>query len=179
LFPQRLKISRSLRKTLKKRLYTASMDCSFDGVIDACAGPRRDGDGTWLMPEMIEAYRTLHRRHIAHSVEIWAGDDLVGGLYGVALGRVFFGESMFSRVSDASKLALVYLCQKLLDWGYRLIDCQVHTEHLTRLGAEEIPRKHFTDLLTRWCAGSDPSGSWYGGRRQIGLPAPSERTQPP
>ena len=179
LFPQRLRISRSLRKTLRKRLYSASMDFSFDRVIEACAGPRRDGDDTWLMPEMIEAYRTLHRQHIAHSVEIWAGDDLVGGLYGVALGRVFFGESMFSRVSDASKLALVHLCQELLEWDYRLIDCQVHTGHLTRLGAEEIPRKTFTSLLGRWCPETGRAGSWWRGRREIMFPTPLEGLSPP
>lgn len=147
LYPQRLKVSRSLRKTLRRNHFKVSVDQDFDAVIDACAGPRRDDDGTWLLPEMIHAYRQLHRLGLAHSVETWQDGELVGGLYGVALGQAFFGESMFSRATDASKVALAQLCELLAGAGFAFIDCQVHTAHLQRLGAEEIPRQRFRDEL--------------------------------
>ena len=160
LFPERLKVSRSLRKTLGKRLFAASVDKAFDAVIAACAAPRTEDGGTWILPEMMLAYRRLHRLGFAHSVEVWADGELVGGLYGVALGRVYFGESMFSRRSDASKVALVYLCEKLSQWGYRLIDCQLYTEHLISLGAEEVPRRAFSALLRTACDEEPEEGSW-------------------
>jgi leucyl/phenylalanyl-tRNA--protein transferase len=147
LFPGRLRISRSLRKTLRKQHYQVSVDQAFDQVIHACAGPRRDDSGTWLVPEMISAYRKLHRLGVAHSVETWKDGQLVGGLYGVSLGRVFFGESMFSRADDASKVALVQLAELTRAAEFTLIDCQVYTGHLERLGAEEIPRSRFQQLL--------------------------------
>lgn len=174
LYPERIKVSRSLRKTLGKRLFMASVDRAFDAVIAACAAPRGDGDGTWILPEMMLAYRGLHRHGLAHSVEVWSDGDLVGGLYGVALGRVFYGESMFSRRSDASKVALVYLCQKLLQWGYRVIDCQLHTEHLISLGAEEVSRGTFSALLRTACDESPWEGSWT-----LTAPEYPERTPPP
>jgi len=152
LYPGRLHVSRSLRKSLRKP-FEVSLDRDFPGVIRACAAPRQDEDdpGTWITSEMMAAYIRLHRLGHAHSVEVWLEGELVGGLYGVAIGAVFFGESMFSRRRDASKIALVHLTRQLADWGYRLIDCQVYSEHLVSLGAEEIPRKAFAHLLNQYC----------------------------
>lgn len=163
LFPERLRISRSLRKTLRKGGFLATLDRDFEGVIKACARPRGRERGTWLVPEMIDAYCNLHRYGIAHSVEIWKDDTLAGGLYGVAIGRVFFGESMFTRVTDASKVALVHLCRTLSDRGFRLIDCQILTEHLIRMGAQQIPRTEFVRMLDSWCSYPDFPGSWDNG----------------
>ena len=160
LFPEQLRVSRSLRKTLRRGVFSATMDHAFDRVIRACSAPRAEDTGTWLVQEMVQAYGLLHRHHLAHSVEVWADGELVGGLYGVALGRVFFGESMFSRRSDASKVALVHLAQQLNTWGYRLIDCQVRTEHLVRMGAQELPRAEFTRLLETWNSIPGREGSW-------------------
>lgn len=160
LFPERLHISRSLRKVLRRGILQATFDLAFSQVIHACSGPRRSGSGTWLVNEMILAYERLHKLSIAHSVEVWEEDTLVGGLYGVALGRIFFGESMFSHRSDASKVALVYLVQHLQEWGYQVVDCQMRTEHLVRMGAEEIPRKHLTHLLNTWVHVPGCEGSW-------------------
>ena len=168
LFPNRPRISRTLRKTLRKGRFGATMDRDFDAVITACAQPRSADNGTWLVPEMIAAYRRLHHRGLAHSVEIWQDDTLAGGLYGVAIGRVFFGESMFTRIRDASKVALVHLCGRLLEQGFRLIDCQASTAHLFRMGAEQIPRTDFIRMLERWCPGPDRRGSWDD--RRISLP---------
>lgn len=147
LFPERLHVSRSLRKTLRRGHFEVSVDQAFGDVIDACAGPRRDDDGTWLLPEMIEAYRALHRLGCAHSFETWMDGELVGGTYGVALGRAFFGESMFSYRADASKVALVQLAELARAAGFAFIDCQVYTEHLQRMGAQELPRARFLTLL--------------------------------
>lgn len=163
LFPDRIRISRSLRKTLRKGLFGATADRHFDAVIDACAQPRGEAGGTWLVSDMIAAYQRLHRRGFAHSVEVWRDGHLVGGLYGVAIGRVFFGESMFSRISDASKVALVHLCRMLSDRGFGLIDCQVLTGHLVRMGAEQIERAQFVRILDRWCPLPGWSGSWDDG----------------
>jgi len=147
LFPDRLRISRSLRKTLRRGAFTVSLDRDFGAVIRACAAPRADAGGTWIVPAMARAYERLHVLGLAHSAESWQGDELAGGLYGVAMGRVFFGESMFSRASDASKVALAYLARCLSDWGYALIDCQVYTPHLASLGAVEMPRAEFQRRL--------------------------------
>lgn len=160
LFPSQVALSRSLRKRLRKRELCATLDRAFSSVIRGCAAPRESDGGTWIVPEMIDAYVTLHRLGIAHSVEIWHGPELVGGLYGVAIGRAFFGESMFSRASDASKVALVHLCQRLFEWGFQLIDCQMRTEHLLRMGAIEIPRAQFTTLVERACNLPGRAGSW-------------------
>ena len=173
LFPERLRVSRSLRKTLRRSTFSATLDYDFGGVIDACSEPRADGYGTWLMPEMRDAYRRLHAHHLAHSVEVWSDGELVGGLYGVALGRVFFGESMFSRRTDASKVALVHLVNTLRAWGYRLIDCQVRTEHLVSMGAEEIARRDFTALLRTWQQLPGREGSWRD--EPAVSPAPPEK----
>jgi leucyl/phenylalanyl-tRNA--protein transferase len=151
LFPDKIKISRSLRKRLRHGGFRVSYDRAFLQVISACAKPRKDAPGTWLVPSMIRAYTELHRLGMAHSVEVWQEERLVGGLYGVAIGSVFYGESMFSRVSDSSKVALVHLCRTLLALEFKLIDCQVYTQHLISLGAEEIPREHFCQYLDNWC----------------------------
>lgn len=161
LFPDTFKISRSLRKTLRKRLFSVTLDTAFNDVIEACSEPRPDQDGTWITNEMKQAYIQLHRIGFAHSVEVWEGDELVGGLYGVSLGKVFFGESMFTRRSDASKVGFTYLIEQLKSWGFGLIDCQVHTSHLSSLGAEDIPRESFLDLLDTWCEPFDAhQGQW-------------------
>jgi len=173
LFPERLRVSRSLRKTLRKGLFGATIDRDFDAVINACAQPRAESGGTWLVPEMIAAYRMLHLRGLAHSVEVWRDGMLAGGLYGVAIGRVFFGESMFTRVSDASKVALVHLCRTLLERGFRLIDCQVLTGHLIRMGAVQVGRTDFIRMLDRWCPLQDRGGSWDDGRIRAPEPPPA------
>jgi leucyl/phenylalanyl-tRNA--protein transferase len=151
LFPEHLKVSRSLRKTLRNKGFEVSLDQDFSAIIKHCAMPRGDDEGTWITPAIERAYTQLHQMGIAHSVECRLDGDLVGGLYGVALGKVFFGESMFSRVSDASKVAFVALVQQLQRWGYPLIDCQVHSSHLRSLGAEDIPRREFIAQLDQWC----------------------------
>jgi len=160
LFPDRLKVSRSLRKTLRKPLFTVTLDQAFEAVIENCAMPRGEDDGTWITPAIKRSYTMLHQMGIAHSVEVWRHGELVGGLYGVALGRVFFGESMFSRASDASKVGFATLVKQLHRWGYPLIDCQVHSDHLESLGAETIPRKEFIALLDQWCEVEATSSAW-------------------
>lgn len=149
LFPEELHVSRSLRKTLRRGDFTITFDQDFAAVIRACAAPRSYADGTWITSAMQQAYLELHRRGIAHSVEAWQNGELVGGLYGLALGRLFFGESMFSRRDDASKAAFVTLVERLRDCGFALIDCQMHTEHLARFGARQIPRHAFAACLQR------------------------------
>jgi leucyl/phenylalanyl-tRNA--protein transferase len=136
-------VSRSLRRRLRRRDYEITFDTAFAEVLRACAGPRRREAGTWLVPPMIRAYQRLHEAGIAHSVEIWIDAALAGGLYGVSLGRMFFGESMFTRKPDASKIAIVLLARHLARWQVPMIDCQMRTEHLASLGAIEIPRQQF------------------------------------
>ncbi len=160
LFPNELKISRSLRKTLKKDHYQIRTDCSFSQVMHACAAPRKGQAGTWIHPKMVTAYTILHEMGLAHSVETWMDGVLVGGLYGVSLGKVFFGESMFSLVPDASKIALVHLAKQLQYWEYGLIDCQVKTGHLASLGAREISRVEFGQMLNTLITGSEPGRKW-------------------
>ena len=147
LFPDELKVSRSLRKSVAHDLYETRFDTSFRAVMEACASPRDGQGGTWIVPEMVDAYTALHQRGFAHSVESWQAGELVGGLYGVALGKVFFGESMFTREPDASKVALVRLVERLKAADYRVIDCQQATAHLASLGAREIPRAEFSQLV--------------------------------
>ena len=147
LFPDDVRVSRSLAKVLRRDNYQFSFDRAFPAVIDACAAPREGERGTWITPAMRAAYIELHGLGHAHSAEIWMDGRLAGGLYGVALGRVFFGESMFHRVSNASKLAFVLMVHLLREWNYALIDCQVHTAHLQTLGAREIAREEFARLL--------------------------------
>ena len=151
LYPNQLHLSKSLKKTIRKTLYEVTFDKDFTSVIHGCAELRKEQDGTWITPEMVNAFENLHELGIAHSVEVWHKEngltELVGGLYGIAMGRVFFGESMFSRRTDASKVALVYLSEKLLKQGFNLIDCQVYSEHLASLGATTIDRQHFSQHL--------------------------------
>jgi len=160
LFPERIKISRSLRKTLRKKIFTLSVDQCFEAVVQHCGEPRDGEDGTWITQDMKVAYCRLHRLGYAHSVETWYRGELMGGLYGVAIGRVFYGESMFSRMSDASKVALVALAVQLKRWQFALIDCQMHTPHLLRMGAVDIPRSTFIKLLKRFCPLPVTSAEW-------------------
>ena len=164
LFPDRINISRSLRKILRNGAFTVTADTAFPAVIDACAAPRTADaadSGTWITPEMRRAYCRLHQLGHAHSIETWLEGELVGGLYGVAVGRVFYGESMFSRTSNASKVALVALAIQLRRWDFALIDCQVRTDHLQSLGAVDIPRDMFLQLLERFCPALGRVDSWH------------------
>ncbi|WP_409526336.1 leucyl/phenylalanyl-tRNA--protein transferase [Nitrincola sp. MINF-07-Sa-05] len=147
LFPDELYLSRSLRKRLRRQDYQVTFDQAFAEVIQACAEIRSEKGGTWISEPMQIAYTELHKRGIAHSVEVWIEGELVGGLYGLAMGRMFFGESMFSRQRDASKIAFSYLTVQLQRWGFNLIDCQVYNPHLASLGARVIPRMTFCRLL--------------------------------
>ncbi len=151
LYPADFHVSRSLAKASRRLPWAFSVNEDFAAVIDACAAPRDTQDGTWITPEMRAAYIDLHRRGWAHSVEVSLDGELVGGIYGLAIGRAFFGESMFSRVSNASKLALRFLCQRLQDDDFKLIDCQMHTAHLGSLGARLISRDAFERQLTTAC----------------------------
>ncbi len=146
LFPKKLKVSKSMKTIQNKGVFQVTYDSCFKQVITACSNaPRKDQDGTWITNDMIDAYCELHQQGIAHSVEVWQDEKLVGGLYGVSLGTSFFGESMFSKVSNASKFGFIKLVNRLIEKNFELIDCQVFTEHLKSLGAEEINR---TNLLT-------------------------------
>lgn len=149
LFPDELHISRSLGKVLRRQTFTISYDLAFDRVIDACAGPRSYADGTWITDAMRQAYQQLHRLGHAHSVEVWQAGELVGGLYGLCIGQVFFGESMFSHADNASKVAFAHLVPDLQRWGIRLIDCQMQTRHLGSFGARAIERQAFAEQLAK------------------------------
>lgn len=149
LLPNNLHISRSLRKVLRSDLFSVTFDRNFTDVIHACSEPRKDEDGTWITSEMQAAYFALHAQGHAHSVEVWQQDQLVGGLYGIAIGQLFFGESMFSRTSNASKVGFVTLVSALKAAGFVLIDCQMPTAHLISLGAESIRRSEFSEYLTQ------------------------------
>lgn len=158
LYPGQVHVSRSLRRRLRRGGLELRIDSAFDQVTAACAEPRGDENGTWLLPEMRRAYADLYRQGDAHAIELWAGARLVGGLYGVAIGRVFFGESMFSRVADASKVVMVYLSELLSAHSYAFLDCQVFNPHLARMGAVEIPRGRFLDEL-RLATDGQPDGT--------------------
>lgn len=147
LFPQALHVPHSLLRVMRKQHYEIRIDTAFAAVMQACGAPRAGQDGSWISAEMIAAYSALHRLGLAHSIETWLDGELVGGLYGVALGRIFYGESMFARVSDASKIAFVHLVRQLQRWQFELIDCQMNTAHLARFGAVEITRAGFVRLL--------------------------------
>jgi leucyl/phenylalanyl-tRNA--protein transferase len=159
LFPDELKISRSLAKTLRNGRFLVSVDRDFCRVTEGCAAPRREA-GTWITPQMAQAYQRMHELGFAHSVETWHEGELVGGLYGMAIGRVFFGESMFSLRRDASKVALVHLVARLSRMGVGLIDCQLPTPHLTRLGSRLIPRREFEALLDNLCPQDPRTTAW-------------------
>lgn len=155
------KVSRSLRKTLNKAVFEVTFDRAFDAVIRDCASAPRQGQrGTWITKEMQEAYIELHGLGFAHSVETWRGDELAGGLYGVSLGKAFFGESMFHRRTDASKVALATLVEKLQAWNFHFIDAQMTTEHLLRLGAVEMPRRIFLKRLQSALRHPTKRGKW-------------------
>lgn len=147
--PTDIRISRSLGKRLRKNEYTVTCNRAFKDVIEGCAAARKGVESTWITPEVKLAYWQLHQQGYAHSVECWYGNSLAGGLYGIALGKVFFGESMFSRRNDASKVALVHFARQLEQRRFRLIDCQVHSRHLEMLGAKSIRRELFLDILHR------------------------------
>lgn len=151
LFPSELKVSKSMKVLLKRDAFTFTINRNFAGVIHACKQtPRKGQDGTWITDEVEHAYIRLHRLGHAHSAEAWLGDQLVGGLYGIRMGKVFFGESMFSLVDNASKYAFISYVGLLLSEGVELVDCQVHTQHLENLGAQMIPRADFIALLKQW-----------------------------
>lgn len=160
LFPDELRVSRSMRQFLKKGSVRITFDQAFREVIAACRRPRPGQDGTWITTEMREAYAVLHDLGLAHSVEVWREQELVGGLYGVSLGRAFFGESMFSAIPNASKAALITLVKNLKNRGFDLIDCQVETAHLTGLGARPIPRRDFSALLKQSLGHETLRGNW-------------------
>lgn len=160
IFPAKVYLSRRTRRRYNTGVYTLSADSAFGQVMQACAEPRGDDNETWITADMLGAYEELHRAGYAHSVEVREDGLLVGGIYGLALGSIFFGESMFSRRTDASKIALIALCRQLQQWGYRLLDCQVGNPHLFRMGAEQISRRRFESLLQRLIGDSRPAGSW-------------------
>ena len=161
LVPEQLHISKSLRRCLRQGQFRASTNEAFDQVVKACAAPRRGDTGTWIIDEMIAAYCHLHRLGHAHSVEVWVGDELAGGIYGVAVGRVFCGESMFSRHTNGSKVAMAYLCQWLVGQGFNLLDCQLNNPHLEKMGAQSMPREQYL--------------SWLAAHRDSGLQWPEAR----
>jgi leucyl/phenylalanyl-tRNA---protein transferase len=157
----RLTVPRSLAKTIRQAPFRLTLDTAFPEVVEGCASVERPGQrGTWITPAMKEAYRELHRRGVAHSVEAWKDGRLVGGLYGVSLGAAFFGESMFARERDASKIAFVALVSQLVRWGITLVDCQVYTDHLARFGASEWPRRRFLAALAKAIAQKTLPGPW-------------------
>ena len=160
LFPQDFNTSRSLTKTIRNKGFETRLDTSFDSVINKCGSAEIRPGGTWLSPEMQAAYESMHSLGYAHSVETWYQGRLVGGLYGVAIGRVFFGESMFSLERDASKVALRRLCDELVARDFHMIDCQMATPHLLTLGAQLIPRAQFISQLTEHTVRNDQPGSW-------------------
>ncbi|NOQ34263.1 MAG: leucyl/phenylalanyl-tRNA--protein transferase [Methylococcaceae bacterium] len=158
--PEDIKVSRSLAKTIRKQRFTLTVDTAFAAVLEACAAPRDYAMGTWITDDMMQAYNQLHRIGTAHSAEAWLNDELVGGLYGVAIGKVFFGESMFHTQTDASKVVFVELVKQLGKWGYELIDCQVHSEHLVSLGAYEVSRETFIEELSQYRHSSPNPEAW-------------------
>ena len=162
LFPAELKISRSLAKTLRNKSYEVRVDTRFAEVTAACAEAPREGQlSTWIHPQMIAAYTRLHQMGHTHCFETWIDNELAGGLYGVAVGRAFFGESMFSRRTDASKIAFVHLVRQLADWGFGMIDCQMTTRHLASLGAREISRQEFSARLAELVKSTHRIASWH------------------
>ncbi len=161
LFPAEFRTSRSLRKTLRNGNYSVRLDTRFKAVIQACARtPRKDQPGTWITAEIQAAYTRLHELGYAHSVETWIDETLVGGLYGIAIGKMFYGESMFAHTTDASKIAIAHLVRYLGDRGFGMIDCQMNTHHLASLGAREIPRDDFIDRLRKLTTTPPLCGHW-------------------
>jgi len=163
LFPAEFRMPRSLAKRLRRRDYEIRIDTAFEGVMCACAAPRGDGNGTWITHDMIAAYCELHRLGHAHSVETWIDGKLAGALYGIALGRMFYGESMFTSVPDASKIALAHLVHRLESRQFGMIDCQMNTAHLARFGAREIPRREFSQRLAELVNYPQTADAWRFG----------------
>jgi len=166
LFPHKLHVSKRLGRILRSCAFHITFDVAFEQTIRACAESRLEkGEETWLNEDMVQAYIELHKRGLAHSTEAWLNHEVVGGLYGVTIGQVFFGESMWTKVDNASKVAFVTLVQQLIQWGFQLIDCQVTTRHLISFGAEEIPRSLFLRLLHRYVRlkNTAPMGRWTAG----------------
>lgn len=163
LVPDELHVSRSLRKSLRRERFEVRLDTAFEAVMVACRDTPRPGQrGTWITDDMLEGYCALNEMGLAHSVESWRGDELVGGMYGVSLGTAFFGESMFAHESDASKVAFVHLMERIRQWGFAFLDCQVHTDHLERFGARPWPRATFLDALRATLAEPTRCGPWTG-----------------
>jgi leucyl/phenylalanyl-tRNA--protein transferase len=160
LVPAEIRISRSLRKRLRKKDYEIRADTCFTDVMSACAEPRMGQAGTWITDDMVQAYASLHAAGLAHCVETWIDGRLAGGLYGVAIGRMFFGESMFTRAADASKIALAHLARQLERWSFGMIDCQMATAHLVSLGAREIARNDFMRALSELVNYRTRTGAW-------------------
>lgn len=161
LFPEDFHISRSLKRVLKKQTFHITFDTAFRQVVAGCAGRRTGAEGTWIVPEMAAAYQRLHHIGVAHSVEVWQDDALAGGLYGVSLGGSFFGESMFSRASNASKVALAALIRSVRKWDFDMVDCQVTSAHLLRMGAKEVSRKVFLEMLELSMEKPTRVGRWH------------------
>ena len=161
LFPDELKVSRSLAKTLRNKAYEVRVDTAFQTVMESCSrAPRKGQAGTWINPHMIAAYTRLHQAGHAHSFETWIDGQLMGGLYGVAIGGAFFGESMFARAADASKIAFAHLVRQLQEWRFGMIDCQMTTPHLASLGAREVPRREFSARLAELVKLPNRIGEW-------------------
>ena len=159
-FPDQVRITRSLRKTLRNSAYEVRLDHDFAAVIKACAEPREPGGGTWITPAIQAAYLRMHELGYAHCVETWIDGELAGGLYGIAIGRAFYGESMFSRRTDASKIAFAHLTRFLLQHDFRVLDCQMTTQHLNSLGGREIPREAFVRMLGELTREDRPPARW-------------------
>ncbi|MEZ5082444.1 MAG: leucyl/phenylalanyl-tRNA--protein transferase [Bacteroidales bacterium] len=161
LFPHKLKVAKSYRQTLRNKEYEIKFDEDFESIIKECAQTQRPGQpGTWITSDMIKAYAELHNQGYAHSVEVYMDHKLVGGLYGVSIGAAFFGESMFYKVRDASKIALWHLVEKIKEWDFKFIDAQMDTDHIKRLGAENIPRESFLNLLNEALKFPTVNGKW-------------------
>lgn len=160
IFPDSIKISKSMKQVLKKNTFKITYDRAFETVIKECSKPRAKEKETWITGEMVSAYINLHKIGYAHSVEAWQNDKIVGGLYGVSIGKCFFGESMFSKVSNASKAAFITCSLLLKNYGFSLIDCQVYTDHLLSLGAQEISRSKFINLLNEGLKHKSIIGNW-------------------
>jgi len=161
IFTDQVYLSRRTRRRYNTGRYRLSADAAFDAVIAACAAPRKDGPGTWITQDMRRAYSELHRMGFAHSIEVWQGEELCGGIYGLALGSMFFAESMFSLSTDASKIALIALCRQLRAWGFAMLDCQVGNPHLFRMGACQLDRAAFEEWLNHLLNRPQPIGPWH------------------
>jgi len=172
--PANIHVSHSLRKRLRKGSYFVTFDRAFVRVLDGCAAPRAGDSGTWLSPAMRRAYTGLHNAGLAHSVEIWMDGELAGGIYGVAIGRMFFGESMFARRTDASKIGMATLARQLERWEFPMIDCQLETAHLMSLGAEHMSRRRFVGEIERLVR--QPAPEWMLDSDLMGTPSHAPRT---